>query len=84
MDENKCCGKANESRAHEQKSCSEEKALKHNANSSSPEEVKAESARAEKKTHPTVAEKPADYVIDPEDENKMEDAGSDKFGTRGT
>lgn len=79
-----CSEKSNETRAHQSKSCAEEKALKHNANSSSVDEVKSQSEAVSKKKHPKVAEKPADYVVDPEDEDKVEDAGSDKFGTRGT
>lgn len=79
--EDQSCCKKNASTQAEQKSCAEEKSMKCNANSSSPEEVK-EQGQSTKKSG-KVFHKPADYVVD-EDENIQEDAGSDKFGTRGT
>lgn len=72
--------KKNPSTEAEHKTCSEEKAMKHNANSSSPEEVKEQGMN--KKKSGKVFDKPSDYVVDPDD-NKLADAGSDKFGTRG-
>lgn len=77
-DEDQSSCKKNASTAAEQKSCSEEKAMKCNTNASSPEEIK-DQAKSSKKTG-KVAEKPYDYVVD-SDENVNADTSSDKFGT---
>lgn len=85
-----CCNEKQKcSTKNEAQQGSEDGALKHNANASSPAEVEESMAKgSEKKSekkddNKKVAQKPADYVVGDDDEHANEDikdAGEDKFG----